>query len=98
MKSVFSLSLFLFATLELVAGQLPVEAYNELLELCNRGGEDTVSSQLGTKCTSFHVTLQTVAVRYAANEDTAYKYGECCPYEGATMAVWCKSASCYSYT
>ena len=38
-----------------------------------------VSSQLGTKCTTFHVTLQTVAVWYAGNKDIAYKYGECYP-------------------
>ena len=65
----------------------------KLLELCNKGwwryGEFAI-------CTTFHVTLQTVAVWYAGNKDIAYKYGECYPYEGASMAMWCKSASCYS--
>ena len=37
MKSVFSLSLFLFATLKLIAGQLPVEAYNEIIGALQQG-------------------------------------------------------------
>ena len=97
MKSVFSLFSFLICHPQAhrrttASGSIQWNYWSS----ATRGGEDTVSSQFGTKCTSFHVTLQTVAVRYAGNKDIAYKYGECYPYEGASMAMWCKSASCYS--
>src|SRR6266540_5495818 len=53
MKPGFSLSLFLFTTLKLVAGQDDIlTEYDKLKDLCNKGGAKTVSCNL-VKCTTF---------------------------------------------
>ena len=75
--------------------------YDKLFQLCEGGGENSVSSSHTILPPTYLYISQYVGVRYQNNQYKTYNFDQCYPYELpngdlAQMAVFCKAATCYS--
>ena len=75
--------------------------YDKLFQLCEGGGENSVSSSHTILPLTYLYISQYVGVRYQNNKYVTYNFGDCYPYRLlngnlAEMAVFCKAATCYN--